>query len=94
MAQLVQEAGSVSHFQKAVLIIWNFPFILAVASVAITITVVLINDGQILTILQFALVLFLILLIGLKIYEQQDHYEGNAAHDCGKAEREIRNEKT
>ena len=38
-AQLVQEAHTVSHFQKAVLKIGNYLIILAVALVAIIITV-------------------------------------------------------
>ncbi|MDD2307041.1 MAG: plasma-membrane proton-efflux P-type ATPase [Prolixibacteraceae bacterium] len=56
-AQLVQEAASISHFQKAVLKIGNYLIILAVALVAIIITVALIRGDQILTTLQFALVL-------------------------------------
>jgi len=56
-AQLVQEAGSISHFQKAVLKIGNYLIVLAVALVAIIITVALIRGDQILTTLQFALVL-------------------------------------
>jgi len=56
-AQLVQEAGTISHFQKAVLKIGNYLIILAVALVAIIITVALIRGDAILTTLQFALVL-------------------------------------
>lgn len=56
-AQLVQEAGSISHFQKAVLKIGNYLIVLAIALVAIIITVALIRGDQILTTLQFALVL-------------------------------------
>lgn len=56
-AQLVQEAGSISHFQKAVLKIGNYLIILAVALVAIIIAVALIRGDAILTTLQFALVL-------------------------------------
>src|ERR1035438_4633140 len=56
-AQLVQEAQTVSHFQKAVLKIGNYLIILAVALVAVIITVAIIRGDKILTTLQFALVL-------------------------------------
>ena len=56
-AQLVQEAHTVSHFQKAVLKIGNYLIILAVVLVALIITVALFRDDPILTTLQFALVL-------------------------------------
>ena len=56
-AQLVQEAHTVSHFQKAVLKIGNYLIILAVALVAIIITVAIFRGDAILTTLQFALVL-------------------------------------
>jgi len=56
-AQLVQEAHTVSHFQKAVLKIGNYLIILAVVLVAIIITVAIIRGAPILTTLQFALVL-------------------------------------
>ena len=56
-AQLVQEAHTVSHFQKAVLKIGNYLIILAVALVAVIITVTLLRGDKILTTLQFALVL-------------------------------------
>jgi H+-transporting ATPase len=56
-AQLVQEAHTVSHFQKAVLKIGNYLIILAVALVAAIITVAIIRGDPILTTLQFALVL-------------------------------------
>ena len=56
-AQLVQEAHSVSHFQKAVLKIGNYLIILAVALVAVIIGVAVYRGDQILTTLQFALVL-------------------------------------
>jgi H+-transporting ATPase len=56
-AQLVQEAHTVSHFQKAVLKIGNYLIILAVALVAVIITVAMIRGDHILTTLQFALVL-------------------------------------
>ena len=56
-AQLVQEAHSVSHFQKAVLKIGNYLIILAVALVVVIITVAIIRGDPILTTLQFALVL-------------------------------------
>ena len=56
-AQLVQEAHTVSHFQKAVLKIGNYLIILAIALVAVIITVALFRGDKILTTLQFALVL-------------------------------------
>ena len=56
-AKLVQEAHTVSHFQKAVLKIGNYLIILAVALVAVIITVALFRGDPILTTLQFALVL-------------------------------------
>ncbi len=56
-AQLVQEAHTVSHFQKAVLKIGNYLIILAVALVALIITVAIFRGDPILTTLQFALVL-------------------------------------
>jgi H+-transporting ATPase len=56
-AQLVQEAHTVSHFQKAVLKIGNYLIILAVALVAVIIGVAIFRGDPILTTLQFALVL-------------------------------------
>jgi H+-transporting ATPase len=56
-AQLVQEAHTVSHFQKAVLKIGNYLIILAVAMVAVIIAVAIFRGDAILTTLQFALVL-------------------------------------
>ncbi|HEY0255803.1 MAG TPA: plasma-membrane proton-efflux P-type ATPase, partial [Candidatus Methylacidiphilales bacterium] len=56
-AELVQDAHSISHFQKAVLKIGNYLIILAVVMVAVIITVALIRRDPILTTLQFALVL-------------------------------------
>jgi H+-transporting ATPase len=56
-AQLVQQAHSVSHFQKAVLRIGNYLIILAVALVAAIITVAIVRGDPILSTLQFALVL-------------------------------------
>jgi H+-transporting ATPase len=56
-AQLVQEAHTVSHFQKAVLKIGNYLIILAVALVAMIIAVAIYRGDPILTTLQFALVL-------------------------------------
>ncbi len=56
-AQLVQEAHTVSHFQKAVLKIGNYLIILAISLVAVIITVAIIRGDPILTTLQFALVL-------------------------------------
>ena len=56
-AQLVQEAHTVSHFQKAVLKIGNYLIILAVVLVAVIIAVAIFRGDPILTTLQFALVL-------------------------------------
>ncbi len=56
-AQLVQEAHTVSHFQRAVLKIGNYLIVLAVVLVALIIFVALYRGDPILTTLQFALVL-------------------------------------
>ena len=56
-AQLVQEANTVSHFQRAVLKIGNYLIILAVALVVVIIAVAILRGDPILTTLQFALVL-------------------------------------
>ena len=56
-AQLVQEAHTVSHFQKAVLKIGNYLIILAVTLVAVIIAFAIFRGDAILTTLQFALVL-------------------------------------
>ena len=56
-AQLVAEAHTVSHFQKAVLKIGNYLIILAVALVAVIIGFAIFRGDAILTTLQFALVL-------------------------------------
>lgn len=56
-AQLVQQAKTISHFQKAVLKIGNYLIILAIALVAVIITVAIFRGDPILTTLQFALVL-------------------------------------
>ena len=56
-AQLVQEAHTVSHFQKAVLKIGNYLIIFAVVLVAMIVTVAIFRGDPILTTLQFALVL-------------------------------------
>jgi H+-transporting ATPase len=56
-AQLVQEAHTTSHFQKAVLKIGNYLIILAVALVAVIITFAIVRGDKILETLQFALVL-------------------------------------
>jgi len=56
-AQLVQEAHTVSHFQRAVLKIGDYLIILAVALVAVIITVALFRGDPILSTLEFALVL-------------------------------------
>lgn len=56
-AQLVQDAHTVSHFQKAVLKIGNYLIMLAVALVAIIIGIALFRGDPLLVTLQFALVL-------------------------------------
>ncbi|MEJ2653503.1 MAG: plasma-membrane proton-efflux P-type ATPase, partial [Gammaproteobacteria bacterium] len=56
-AQLVQEAQTISHFQRAVLKIGNYLILLAVTLVTVIITVALFRGDPILTTLQFALVL-------------------------------------
>ena len=56
-AQLVQEAHTVSHFQKAVLKIGNYLIVLAVTLVAAIITVAIFRGDPVLSTLQFALVL-------------------------------------
>ena len=56
-AQLVQEAHTVSHFQRAVMKIGNYLIILAAILVAIIIGVAVYRGDPILTTLQFALVL-------------------------------------
>lgn len=56
-AQLVSEAETISHFQKAVLKIGDYLIILAVVLVVVILGVALFRGDQILTTLQFALVL-------------------------------------
>jgi H+-transporting ATPase len=56
-AELVETAVTVSHFQKAVLKIGNYLIMLAVVLVAVIIGVGIYRGEQILTLLQFALVL-------------------------------------
>ncbi len=56
-AQLVQEAQTVSHFQRAVLKIGDYLIILAAALVTVIILVALFRGDPMLTTLQFALVL-------------------------------------
>ena len=56
-AQLVQEAHTISHFQKAVLKIGNYLIMLAVALVAVIVAVAIYRGDPILSTLQFALVL-------------------------------------
>ncbi len=55
--ELVQQARTVSHFQRAVLKIGNYLIILAAALVAVIITVAVVRGDPILTTVQFALVL-------------------------------------
>ena len=56
-AQLVQEAHTVSHFQRAVLKIGDYLIVLAVALVVLILAVALFRGDQMTTTLQFALVL-------------------------------------
>jgi H+-transporting ATPase len=56
-AQLVEEAHTVSHFQRAVMKIGDYLIVLAVALVAVIITVALFRGDPILNTLEFALVL-------------------------------------
>ncbi len=56
-AQLVQEAHTVSHFQRAVLKIGDYLIVLAVVLVALIVTVSIIRGNPLLDTLQFALVL-------------------------------------
>ena len=56
-AQLVQEAHTVSHFQRAVLKIGNYLIIIAVALVAVILLVALFRGDKMITTLQFALIL-------------------------------------
>jgi H+-transporting ATPase len=56
-AQLVQEAQTVSHFQRAVLKIGNYLIMLAAGLVAVIIAVAIFRGDPMLTTLQFALVL-------------------------------------
>jgi len=56
-AELVQDAHTVSHFQKAVLKIGNYLIMLAVGLVSLIIIAAVIRGDRILTTLQFALVL-------------------------------------
>ncbi len=56
-AELVQQAHTVSHFQRAVLKIGNYLIVLAVVLMALIITVALFRGDPILTTRQFALVL-------------------------------------
>ena len=56
-AELVEKAHTVSHFQRAVLKIGDYLIVLAVALVALIITVALFRGDPILSTLQFALVL-------------------------------------
>ena len=55
-AALVESAGSVSHFQRAVLRIGHYLIALAVALVALTVAVSLVRGNPVLTVLEFALV--------------------------------------
>jgi H+-transporting ATPase len=56
-ARLVEEAHTVSHFQKAVLKIGDYLIVIAVALVALILTVALFRGDRLITVLEFALVL-------------------------------------
>jgi H+-transporting ATPase len=56
-AQLVQQAPTASHFQRAVLKIGNYLIVLAIILVAVIVTVAIFRGDPILSTLQFALVL-------------------------------------
>jgi len=56
-AQLVQEAHTVSHFQRAVLKIGNYLIMIAVALVMLILVVALFRGDRMITTLQFALIL-------------------------------------
>ena len=56
-AELVQDAHTISHFQRAVLKIGNYLIILAVALITIIVVTAILRGDAILTTLQFALVL-------------------------------------
>jgi H+-transporting ATPase len=56
-AQMVQEANTVSHFQKAVLKIGDYLIVLAVALVALILAFALFRGDKVLTTLEFCLVL-------------------------------------
>jgi H+-transporting ATPase len=56
-AQLVEQAHTVSHFQKAVMKIGDYLIVLAVALVAVILAVALIRGDKVLTTLEFCLVL-------------------------------------
>jgi H+-transporting ATPase len=56
-ATLVEEAHTVSHFQRAVLKIGDYLIVIAVALVAIILTVALFRGDKMLTVVEFALVL-------------------------------------
>ncbi len=56
-AELVQDAHTVSHFQRAVLTIGNYLILLAVVLVAVIVAASLMRGNAVLTTLQFALVL-------------------------------------
>ena len=56
-ARLVQDAHTVSHFQRAVLNVGNYLIVLAVALVAVIVVASILRGDPLLTTLQFALVL-------------------------------------
>ena len=56
-AQMVQEAHTVSHFQRAVMKIGDYLIVLAVALVAVILVVALFRGDKVLTTLEFSLVL-------------------------------------
>lgn len=56
IAELVQDAHTVSHFQRAVLKIGNYLILLAVALVTLIVVTAIVRGDRVLTTLQFALV--------------------------------------
>ena len=79
-AELVQDAHTVSHFQRAVLKIGNYLIVLAVALVAVIVTAALFRHDPILSTLEFALVLLVAAIpvamptvFNRKLYEHHDY---------------------
>ncbi len=89
-AQLVQEAHTVSHFQRAVLKIGNYLIVLAVSLVALILVVALLRGDRMLTTLQFALVLTVARITNASLCESRSGRSrtgskvgGGACGNCG-----------